>query len=155
MSQYIVFPIEFDVEIVARRARGEGYAKIGRALGLSYGTIRRRANELELPARPFCSVRKVPTDEQVADIRVRLARNESYTTIAGAVGISRDTLKGWMWSFGLVRPTPVSAPGVEVSMDEGDDLDVADPQRPPLPPGHPATWCPIWQGFASVPEFPR
>ncbi len=57
----------------------------------------------------------------------------SWATISRALGLSRNTVIERGRRLRAVAPARVAAP-----VAEGPDID--DPNRPPLPAGHPLTW---------------
>jgi hypothetical protein len=74
------------------------------------------------------------TDVQDAKIRRMRAENASWDCIAAAVGVTRWTAIERGRRLGARLPPPDFEPPGE------------DPERPPLPSGHPETWGAIIKG---------
>src|SRR4051794_34268243 len=74
------------------------------------------------------------TDAQDAKIKRMRAERASWDVIAIAVGVTRWTVIERGRRLGARLPPPDFEPPTE------------DPERPPLPPGHPETWGHMIQG---------
>jgi hypothetical protein len=89
------------------------------------------------------------TAAQDTTLRRLRAEGETWDAIAGALGVARFTAIERGRRIGAPRPAP------------GPRIPREDPNRDPLPPGHPRSWGPLIAGTVldgeayPLPVFPR